>query len=291
MRIAEAIFRQIIKEEARRVLSEETIVAGFTIPSVSELATLMATSLTKNYVVGQATGLAAVPSPVALEAGAITFSAPAIVPYLAVAVLISSIVFLFDAAYNALDAAYNAYKAIYEAGDRNTATAISQAKVLMYTAGVNAGKQQGIFSSGLLATFDPSRLKFINKQALSAEDKKNIAIVFSMLTSADIDKAFSDAKQAVISRGSSKINDEIYNTTIEDFKTKLAAMQQAVMEGVARLKVNQLIQQTTAQQAKERQTPAAQAAEQARLATLGREADKADFARGIVPASYKPVKR
>ena len=94
MRIAEAIFRQIIKEEARRVLSEETIVAGFTIPSVSELATLMATSLTKNYVVGQATGLAAVPSPVALEAGAITFSAPAIVPYLAVAVLISSIVLL-----------------------------------------------------------------------------------------------------------------------------------------------------------------------------------------------------
>ena len=309
MRIAEAIFRQIIKEEARRLLSEETIVAGLTVDQIGKIATALAANQTKGqvkkFVAGQATGLGAIASPFSMEAGVVTISLPALAPYIIASFGIMAVVATCDAAYDALNA-------IDEAADRNTKAAISQAKMLLWTAGINSGKNQGIFSSPILTSLGSTYKKFMTSQPvqqinqyramasgeypnpaveLSQADKANIGVVFSMLTSADIDKAFSDAKQAVIDRASNTINDEIYNSIIADFKTKLAAMQQAAMNEVARLKTNQLIQQTTAQQAKERQTPAAQAAEQARLAALGREADKADFARGIVPASYKPVKR
>ena len=314
MRITEAKFRQIIKEEARRVLSEETAIAGITVAGLEQFATNKLKNTAKSMAIGRATGLGAVAAPVSvsLETMTVTISAAALGPYLLASAAITGIVMIADSAWGT-------FKIMNAAADRNTKAAISQAKILLWTAGINSGKNQGIFSPPILESLRPTYKKFATVQPvqkinqyramaydeypnpaveLSQEDKKNIGIVFSMLTSADIDKAFSDAKQAVIDRGSSKINDEIYNTTIADFKTKISELQTAVADQVASLKVNQLIRQMYAQEEKERQTPAAQAAEkaaqaaeQARLAALGREADKADFARGIVPASYKPVKR
>jgi hypothetical protein len=314
MLIKESTLRRIIREEARRVLSEETVIAGITIAGLENLATNKLKNKVKSMSVGGVTGLGNVAAPVSLQYGpgglmagditGVVLTPAAVGPFVLATAATAGIIWIADSAWGT-------FKIMNAAADRNTKAAISQAKILLWTAGINSGKNQGIFSSAILASLGSTYNKFATSQPvqqinqyramasgeypnpaaeLSQADKANIGVVFSMLTSADIDKAFNDARPAR-GTGAGYIDDQIYNKTITDFKAKIAELQQAVMEEVAKLKVNQIIQQASADKAKERQTPAAQAAEQARLATLGREADKADFARGVVPASYKPVKR
>jgi hypothetical protein len=315
MRIAEAIFRQIIKEEVRRVLSEETAIAGITIAGLEKFATNKLKNTVKSMSVGGVTGLGSVAAPVSAQIGpgglmtgditAVVITPAAVGPFVLAATATAGVVWIADSAWGT-------FKIMNAAADRNTKAAISQAKILLWTAGINSGKNQGIFSSAILASLGSTYKKFATSQPvqqinqyramasgehpnpaveLSQADKANIGAVFSMLTSADIDKAFNDARPAR-GTGAGYINDQIYNKTITDFKAKISELQTAVADQVASLKVNQYIKQMQANYEKERQAPAGQTAEKAKQDALNADADKAEFARtGKKPESWTAVKR
>lgn len=314
MKITESRLRRIIREETRRILSEE-VISGLTATSLSQLAGNMAKSKIKSTAVGGVTGLGGVAVPASAQIGpgglmagditGVVFTPAAVGPFVLAAAATAGIVWI-------IDSAWDTFEIMKAAADRNTSAAISQAKMLLWTAGINSGKNQGIFSSAILASLGSTYKKFVTNQPvqkinqynaaaygeypdsaveLSQADKTNIGVVFSMLTSADIDKAFNDARPAR-GTGAGYINDQIYNKTITDFKAKIAELQTAVADQVASLKVNQYIKQMQANYEKERQAPAGQTAEKAKQDALNADADKAEFARtGKKPESWTAVKR
>lgn len=310
MRINESKFRQILREEARRVLAEE-VLAGVSAASVASWAGNRALSMAKKKVAGAATGLGSVaPYTTAAEGGGIVVTGASLGAFILATYGISKTVEMFDETMNTLDAAA-------EAADRNTKQALSLAKQNMFLAGMESGKRQGLFTAPQLAAFFESSRKAGLKQQLSKEDQINMGVVYSLLTSAEVDKAFQDAAASVTTKDSGKyesdprgnlslgtlpiqrkvtraifgdgVNQEVYDSAIAEFKTKLAALQTSVIEQIVSLKVDKLMKQLASDTAKTRQDPTWLAQQKSKQDAHAAQSDAAMFAAGMVPSSYKPV--
>jgi len=321
MRINESRFRQILREEARRVLTEEAL-SGVSAASVASWVGNQALGKAKKQAAGTATGLGSVSAYTAAPGGAVVITGASLGAYILAAYGIAKIVKIFDETLNTLDAAK-------EATDRNTKQALSIAKQNMFLAGIESGKRQGLFTAPQLTGIFESIRKAGLKQQLSREDQTNMGVVYSLLTSAEVDKAFQDAAESVTTKDSGKyeadptaptnipviggtipnlspgtfpvqrkatraifgdgVNQEVYDRTIAEFKSKLAALQSSVNDQIVSLKANQDMRQAAAAAAVTRKDPAWLAQQKEKQDAYAAQSDAAMFKAGMVPSSYKPV--
>jgi hypothetical protein len=322
MMIDESRFRRILREEARKILNEE-VLSGVSAASVAAWTGKQAVGKLKTTVAGSATGLGSVSAyTTAAEGGAIVITGTSLGAYIIAAYGIAKVVETFDETLNTLDAAK-------EAADRNTKQALSLAKGNMFLAGIESGKRQGLFTSPTLTAMFASSRKDGLKQKLSKEDRVNMGVVYSLLTSAEVDKAFQDAAESVTTKDSGKyeadpraptkvpltavtipnlspgtlpfqrkatraifgdgVNQEVYDRTIAEFKSKLAALQSSVNDQIVSLKANQAMRQAAAAAAATRKDPAWLAQQKEKQDAYAAQSDAAMFKAGMVPSSYKPV--
>jgi hypothetical protein len=238
----------------------------------------------------------------AAETGTYVITGTSLLSFIIASYGIAKVVEMFDETLNTIEAAK-------EAADRNTKQALSLAKGNMFLAGIESGKRQGLFTASSLTPIFATARKDGLKQQLSKEDRVNMGVVYSLLTSAEIDKAFQDAAASVTTKDSGKyedgtfpfqrkatraifgdgVNQEVYDLTITEFKSKLTALQSAVQDQIVSLKVDQVLRQTAAAAEAMRKDPVWLAKEKAKQDAHDRLVDADMIAAGRVPPSATPV--
>lgn len=302
MMIDESRFRRILREEARKILNEEAL-SGVSAASVAAWVGKKAVGKVKTAAAGNLTGLGGVSAyTTAAETGAIVITGTSLLAFIIASYGIAKVVEVFDETLNTIEASE-------EAADRSTKQALSLAKGNMFLAGIESGKRQGLFTAASLTPIFATARKDGLKQQLSKEDRVNMGVVYSLLTSAEVDKAFQDAAASVTTKDSGKYEDgtfpfqrkatraifgdgvdkEIYDRTIAEFKSKLAALQSIVTDQIVQLKMDQFTRQAASTAAATRKDPAWLAQQKEKQDAADAAMDAAVFARGRTPSSYRAV--